>query len=107
GLRKDNCPRSHKNRRRLPIDRAFAMMTETECPELHGSGRRGEIDRSEGKVMETEERKKLIAELAAERDELERKAAELDRQGQRLKDRIQNRALWPEGRTFPDYAQDR
>jgi DNA repair exonuclease SbcCD ATPase subunit len=57
--------------------------------------------------METEERKKLIAELAAERDELERKAAELDRQGQRLKDGTQKRALLLEARSLRDQAKER
>ena len=35
--------------------------------------------------MDTDARKKLIAGLAAERDELERKAAECERQAQRFK----------------------
>lgn len=34
--------------------------------------------------MDTKARKKLIAELASERDELERKAAEREKQAQRL-----------------------
>jgi predicted nuclease with TOPRIM domain len=41
----------------------------------------------------TDARKKLIAELAAERDELERKAAERERQSQRLQGGQKNAAL--------------
>jgi predicted nuclease with TOPRIM domain len=45
------------------------------------------------RTNDTDARKKLIAELAAERDELERKAAELERQAQRLQAGRKNAAL--------------
>jgi predicted nuclease with TOPRIM domain len=83
------------------------MMSRTSARSYTGVADGVKIDRSEGKVMETEERKKLIAELAAERDELERKAAELDRQGQRLKDGTQKRALLLEARSLRDQAKER
>ena len=57
--------------------------------------------------MDTTERKKLIAELAAERDEFERRAAELDRQAQRLKDGSQKRSLLLEARSLRDQAKER
>jgi hypothetical protein len=44
---------------------------------------------------------------AAERDELERKAAELDRQGQRLRDGAQKRQLLLEARSLRDQAKQR
>jgi hypothetical protein len=58
-------------------------------------------------MMDTKERKKLIAELAAERDEFERKAAELDRQAQRLKDGTQKRSFLLEARSLRDQAKER
>jgi predicted nuclease with TOPRIM domain len=42
--------------------------------------------------VDTDARKKLIAELAAERDELERKAAEREKQAQRLQGGQKNSA---------------
>jgi predicted nuclease with TOPRIM domain len=45
------------------------------------------------KPTDTDARKKLIAELAAERDELERKAAERERQAQRLQASQKSAAL--------------
>jgi hypothetical protein len=42
--------------------------------------------------MDTKARKKLIAELASERDELERKAAEREKQAQRLQGGQKNAA---------------
>jgi hypothetical protein len=57
--------------------------------------------------MDAESRKKLIAELAAERDEFERKAAELDRRGQRLKEGAQKRSLLLEARSLRDQAKER
>jgi hypothetical protein len=57
--------------------------------------------------MDSVSRKKLIAELAAERDELERKAAELDRRGQRLKEGAQKRSLLLEARSLRDQAKER
>jgi hypothetical protein len=45
------------------------------------------------KSTDSDARKKLIAELAAERDELERKAAERERQAQRLQGGQQSAAL--------------
>ena len=49
-------------------------------------------------------RKKVIAELAAERDELERKAAERERQAQRLQGPQKNAALL-EGRSLRQQAK--
>jgi hypothetical protein len=49
------------------------------------------VSQTEGKMMDA--RKKVIAELAAERDELERKAAERERQAQRLQGPQKNAAL--------------
>jgi hypothetical protein len=50
-------------------------------------------------------RKKIIAELAAERDELERKAAERERQAQRLQGPQKNAALL-EARSLRQQAKD-
>jgi hypothetical protein len=44
----------------------------------------GQRSESKEKSTDTDARQKLIAELAAERDELERKAAERERQAQHL-----------------------
>lgn len=57
--------------------------------------------------MDSASRKKLIAELAAERNELERKAAELDRKGQRLKEGAQKRQTLLEARALRDQAKER
>lgn len=49
--------------------------------------------RTKKKSTDTDARKKLIAELAAERDELERKAAERERQAQHLQSAQKTAAL--------------
>ena len=55
--------------------------------------------------MDTDARKKLIAELAAERDELERKAAEREKQAQRLQGGQKNSAKL-EARTLRQKANE-
>ena len=54
--------------------------------------------------MDTDSRKKLIAGLAAERDELERKAAECERQAQRFKDGQQKSSAQLEARSLRQRA---
>lgn len=56
--------------------------------------------------MDAEARKKLIAELAAERDELERKAAEREKQAQRLKDDRQRSSAQLEARSLRQQANE-
>jgi hypothetical protein len=67
-------------------------------------------------MMDTKARRKLIAELASERDELERKAAEREKQAQRLQGgqksaaRLEARGLRQKanevGRRWADLTED-
>jgi hypothetical protein len=56
--------------------------------------------------MDTDSRKKLIAGLAAERDELERKAAECERQAQRFKAGQQKSSAQLEARSLRQRANE-